>query len=317
MPSNDHILTVGLVQRAGSDDVQTNVRSALDGAREAASKGARIICLQEMFNAPYFCKAEEHARFNYAEPILPPDTGPTVRACQDAAKQLKAVIIAPVFERRAQGLYHNSAAVIDADGTLLGLYRKMTIPDDPLYYEKFYFTPGDASGPPVCVEGAARTSHGYASWKTRAGNVGVLICWDQWYPENARITSLLGPDILFYPTAIGYHPDEKSQYGPAQRDSWITIQRSHAIANGLFVAAVNRVGHEPEPNTKGIEFFGASFVADPAGQIIAQAPDHEESVLVVPCDRRLIRERREHWPFLRDRRVDAFSPILQRWLGAP
>lgn len=291
------------------------MRSALEGVREASSKGADVVCLQEMFNAPYFCKAEDHARFNYAESILPPETGPTIRACQDAAKQYSVVLLAPIFERRAAGLYHNSSAVIDSDGALLGVYRKMTIPDDPLYYEKFYFTPGDASGPPVCAEGRAHTAQGFASWRTEVGTLGVLICWDQWYPENARITSLLGAEVLFYPTAIGVHPDEKTQYGAAQRDSWVTIQRSHAIANGVFVAAVNRTGHEPEPGTKGIEFFGGSFVADPAGQIIAQAPDQEEAVLVVPCDRRLIRERREHWPFLRDRRVDAFTPILQRWLA--
>ncbi len=315
MPSNEHHLTIGLVQRRCSEDVQANVRSALDGVREAASKGAAVVCLQEMFNAPYFCKAEDHARFNFAEPILPPDTGPTIRSCQDAAKRHKVVLVAPVFERRATGLYHNSAAVIDADGSLLGVYRKMTIPDDPLYYEKFYFTPGDAAGPPVCAERRANTASGFASWKTDAGDVGVLICWDQWYPENARITSLLGSEILFFPTAIGYHPDEKSQYGAAQRDSWITIQRSHAIANGVFVAAVNRIGHEPEPGTKGVEFFGGSFIADPSGQVIAQAPEQDEAVLVATCDRRLIRERREHWPFLRDRRVDAFHPILQRWLA--
>lgn len=315
MPSKPHITTIGLVQRRCTGNVEANVRSALDGVRDAASQGANVVCLQEMFNAPYFCKAEDHARFGFAEPVLAPDTGPTIRACQDAAKRHAVTLIAPVFERRATGLYHNSAAIIGPDGSLLGVYRKMTIPDDPLYFEKFYFTPGDASGPPLCAEGAAHTSHGYATWNTPAGPVGVLICWDQWYPENARITTLLGAETLFYPTAIGYHPDEKAKYGPSQRDSWVTIQRSHAIANGVFVCAVNRTGHEPEPGTKGIEFFGGSFVADPAGQIIAQAPDNEEAVLVVECDRRLVRERREHWPFLRDRRVDAFAPILQRWLS--
>ncbi len=315
MSTPAHAFGIGLVQRACSPDAAANVRSALEGVREAASRGAQIVCLQEMFNNTYFCKTEDFARFDLAEPIDGPDAGPTITACRDAAKALNVAIIAPIFEKRAPGLYHNSAAVIDAGGELLGVYRKMTIPDDPLYYEKFYFTPGDADTPsPDSLGTKVAAASGYRVFRTRFARVGVLICWDQWYPENARITTLLGAEALFYPTAIGWHPREKAAHGTVQADAWRTIQRGHAIANELFVAAVNRTGFEPEPGADGIEFFGGSFIADPAGQVVAEAPVSEEAVLIHQCDRRAIEERRRHWPFLRDRRVDAFAPITRRWL---
>ena len=246
MSTPAHAFGIGLVQRACSPDAAANVRSALEGVREAASRGAQIVCLQEMFNNTYFCKTEDFARFDLAEPIDGPDAGPTITACRDAAKALNVAIIAPLFEKRAPGLYHNSAAVIDAGGELLGVYRKMTIPDDPLYYEKFYFTPGDADTPsPDSLGTKVAAASGYRVFRTRFARVGVLICWDQWYPENARITTLLGAEALFYPTAIGWHPREKAAHGTVQADAWRTIQRGHAIANELFVAAVNRTGFEP------------------------------------------------------------------------
>jgi N-carbamoylputrescine amidase len=274
----------------------------MEGIREAAGRGAQIVCLQELFNAPYFCKAESADRFDLAEPI----PGPTVEALQPVAADLGVALIVPVFQRRGAGVYHNSAAVLDADGSLLGVYRKMHIPDDPLYYEKFYFTPGDAEG----------ESRGWRVFRTRHATIGVLICWDQWYPEAARITSLMGAEVLFYPTAIGWHPKEKDASGRDQVDAWRTTQRAHAIANGVYVAAANRVGHEPEPGTDGIEFFGQSFVCDPFGRVMCEAPSSEPAVLVATCDGRHLEDVRRHWPFLRDRRIDAYGPITSRFLDA-
>ncbi len=286
--------TVGLIQMSCSLDPNENLAQAESRAREAAGRGAQIICLQELFRSQYFCREENAELFALAEPI----PGPSTEAFSKLARELKVVIVAPLFERRAAGLYHNTAAVIDADGSLVGLYRKMHIPDDPLYYEKFYFTPGDL---------------GFPNFDTRYGRIGVLVCWDQWYPEGARLSSLRGANILFYPTAIGWHPCEKKQHGARQLDAWRTIQRSHAIANGIFVAAVNRVGFEGPPDN-GLEFWGSSFVADPFGQLLAEASADREETLVVECDPRQMEEVRRNWPFLRDRRIDAYSPILERWL---
>lgn len=289
-------------------DAGANVRAAERSIRAAAGHGAQIICLQELFNSLYFCKAERGERFDLAEPI----PGPTTATMQSLARELAVVLIVPLFERQAAGVYRNSAGVIDADGALLGVYRKMHIPDDPLFYEKYYFTPGDATQDERgTVPGAAT---GFRVWKTRYASIGVLICWDQWYPEAARITSLLGAEILFYPTAIGWHPSEKREFGTAQVEAWRTIQRSHAIANGVYVAAPNRVGHEPEPGTDGLEFFGHSFVSDPFGRLVAEAGT-EPAVLVATCETAVIETTRRNWPFLRDRRIDAYGPILQRYLG--
>ena len=288
-------LTVGLLQRKCSTDPGANFAGTVEAIREAAKRGGQIICLEELFRSQYFCREENAERFDLAEPI----PGPTTQALSKLARELGVVIVASIFERRAAGLYHNSAAVLNADGALLGLYRKMHIPDDPLYYEKFYFTPGDL---------------GFPNFDTRYGRIGVLVCWDQWYPEGARLSSLRGANILFYPTAIGWHPAEKAQFGAAQLDAWRTIQRSHAIANGIFVAAVNRVGFEGPPES-GLEFWGSSFVADPFGQIIAEASTDKEETLIVECDLRRMEEVRRNWPFLRDRRTDAYAPLLERWLG--
>ncbi len=285
---------IGLVQMSCSPDSRENLSKAVERIREAGGRGANIVCLQELFRTQYFCREENAEQFALAEPI----PGPTTEVLTRLARELEIVIVAPLFEQRAAGLYHNTAAVIDADGSLLGLYRKMHIPDDPLYYEKFYFTPGDL---------------GFPNFDTRFGRIGVLVCWDQWYPEGARLTSLRGANVLFYPTAIGWHPHEKQEHGAAQLDAWRTIQRSHAIANGIFVAAVNRVGFEG-PAQSGIEFWGSSFVADPFGQLLAEASTGKEETLVVECDLRRMEEVRRNWPFLRDRRIDAYSPILERWL---
>lgn len=298
--------TVGLIQQAVGDEVATNVARAVGQVREAADRGAQIVCLQELFNAPYFCKAQKAERFDLAEPI----PGPTVGTLQKLARELEIVMVAPVFERQAAGVYRNSAAVIDADGELLGVYRKMHIPDDPLFYEKYYFTPGDAG---LGTDGGDSSS-GFRVWKTRFATIGVLICWDQWYPEAARITSLLGAEIIFYPTAIGWHPAEKEESGAAQVEAWKTAQRAHGIANGVYIAAVNRVGHEHESGTEGIEFFGHSFVSDPFGRVIAEAGTTPE-VLIAKCDPQVIEDTRRNWPFLRDRRIDAYAPILNRYLG--
>jgi N-carbamoylputrescine amidase len=289
---NDLKFRVGLIQMACSRDPGENLAKAEWRIREAAGRGAQIICLQELFRSQYFCRQEDARLFDLAESI----PGPTTEALSKRARELNVVVIASLFERRAAGVYHNTAAIIDADGSLLGIYRKMHIPDDPLYFEKFYFTPGDL---------------GFRNFDTRYGRIAALVCWDQWYPEAARLAALGGADILFYPTAIGWHPSEKAEYGAAQHDAWRTIQRSHAIANGIYVAAVNRVGFEGPPD-QGLEFWGASFVADPFGQMLAEASHDREESLIVECDRRRIDEVRRHWPFLRDRRIDAYSGIQSR-----
>ena len=286
---------VGLVQMSCAVDPNENFAKALWKIREAAGRGAQIICLQELFRSQYFCREENHALFALAEPI----PGPSTDALGELARELGVVIVASLFERRAPGLYHNTAAVLGADGNIAGIYRKMHIPDDPLYFEKFYFTPGDL---------------GFLNFDTAFGRIGVLVCWDQWYPEGARVSALSGANILFYPTAIGWHPSEKAQYGAAQVDAWRTIQRAHAIANGIYVAAVNRVGFEG-PADHGLEFWGSSFVADPFGQVIAEASSSEEEILIAECDPRRMEEVRQNWPFLRDRRIDAYAPILNRWLA--
>jgi N-carbamoylputrescine amidase len=305
--------TVGIIQDSAADDIQVTVEATIPRIREAAARGAQIVCLKELFNAPYFAKSQRHERFDIAEPI----PGPTTIAMQKVAKDLGIVLIVPIFERQAKGVYRNSAAIVDADGSLLGVYRKMHIPDDPLFNEKFYFTPGDTATDDAIdkIGTVAKQASGFRVWHTRFADIGVLICWDQWYPEAARITSLLGAEVLFYPTAIGWHPKEKSEFGRAQVDAWRTMQRAHAIANGVFVASPNRIGHEDEPGTEGIEFFGHSFIADPFGRILTEAAS-EPAILVATCDPRLIEETRRNWPFLRDRRIDAYAPILSRYLGA-
>ena len=290
----DTVVQVGLIQMSCTQDPEHNMRKAVDCIREAAERGAQIICLQELFKSIYFCQKEDPAQFALAESV----PGPTTELLCDLARKLELVLIAPVFERRSAGLYHNTAAVIDADGALLGRYRKMHIPDDPRYQEKFYFTPGDL---------------GFRTWNTRYGHIGVLICWDQWYPEAARLTALGGAQILFFPTAIGWHPEEKDEYGASQHSAWETIQRSHAIANGVYVATVNRVGFEGNtPN--GIEFWGSSFVCDPTGNLIQVSPRDQEEILVVPCRLEDVETTRTHWPFLRDRRLEAYGDITKRFL---
>ena len=305
--------TVGIIQDRASDDTAATVDAAVGRVRDAAMRGAQIICLKELFNAPYFCKSQRCERFDIAEPI----PGPTTDRMQALAQELAVVLIVPLFERQARGVYRNSAAIIDADGSLLGVYRKMHIPDDPLFNEKYYFTPGDAAVDDRldAIGRVAKQASGFRVWKTRYADIGVLICWDQWYPEAARITSLLGAEILFYPTAIGWHPAEKAEFGQAQVDAWRTVQRAHAIANGVYVASPNRIGHEDEPGTNGIEFFGHSFIADPFGRVLTEAGS-EEQILIARCDPQLIEETRRNWPFLRDRRIDAYGPILSRYLGA-
>jgi N-carbamoylputrescine amidase len=301
--------TVGIIQDAAVADVRSNLEAAITQIREAAIRGAQVICLKELFNAPYFAKSQRHERFDIAEPI----PGPTTDALAKIAKELAVVLIVPIFEKQAKGVYRNSAAIIDADGTLLGVYRKMHIPDDPLFNEKFYFTPGDATEDKL--GDIAQQASGFRVWHTRYADIGVLICWDQWYPEAARITALLGAEVLFYPTAIAWHPKEKAEFGKAQVDAWRTMQRAHAIANGVFVASPNRVGHEDEPGTDGLEFFGNSFIADPFGRMLAEA-DTSPAILIAKCDPKLIEETRRNWPFLRDRRIDAYAPILSRYLGS-
>ena len=304
MASNSNKVSVGLVQHSCSRDSDVNLTRALDGIREAADRGARIVCLQELFRSLYFCQEENADWFDLAEPV----PGPTTDRLSETAREHEVVVIGSVFERRAAGLYHNSAVVIDADGSLSGAYRKMHIPDDPLYHEKFYFTPGDL---------------GFRTFATRYANVGVLICWDQWYPEAARLTALKGAEVLFFPTAIGWHPSEKEEAGEQQLDAWRTIQRSHAIANGVFVAAPNRVGHETplasSPHRpagyRGIEFWGGSFVCDPSGVVLAEAPHDRDAVLVAEIDLSRVDDTRRNWPFLRDRRVDAYEDLQSRYLG--
>ena len=289
MRQTRHRVVIGLVQMRGGDDPQTNFIRAQQKIIEAVRQGAQIICLQELFRSRYFPQREDHRAFRLAESI----PGPSTQALGRLAEEQQVVIIAGLFEKRAAGVYHNTAVVIDADGKLLGSYRKMHIPDDPLYYEKFYFTPGDL---------------GFRRFRTRYADLGVLVCWDQWFPEAARLTTLQGAEILFYPTAIGWHAKEKKKLGSSQRDAWLTIQRSHAIANGVFVAAINRVGQEGP-----VEFWGSSFVCDPLGVVLAQASQSREEVLLIPCDLRQVDQTRTHWPFLRDRRVDAYKAITQRF----
>ena len=292
-PPASRVVTVGLPQmRAGPDPKETLERT-IAAIRDAAARGAQIVCTEELFLGPYFCQSEDHEYFKQAEPI----PGPTTGTLAALAKELGVVIIASLFEKRAEGLYHNTAAIIDADGRYLGKYRKMHIPDDPQYYEKFYFTPGDL---------------GFRAWDTRFARIGVLVCWDQWYPEAARLTALQGAEILFYPTAIGWLPSESREMNLAQHSAWETIQRAHAIANGVFVAAVNRVGREGE-----LTFWGQSFVADPFGRILAKASSDQEEILLVPIDRAKIEETRQNWPFLRDRRVDAYGGLGSRLLDLP
>jgi N-carbamoylputrescine amidase len=279
------------------------MRNAGKRLREAVKKGAEVICLPELFRTQYFCQREDHAIFDLAEPV----PGPTTEAIGNIARSVKAVVIASVFEKRAPGVYHNTAAVIDSDGSLRGIYRKMHIPDDPLYYEKFYFTPGDL---------------GYRSFDTAAGKIGTLVCWDQWYPEGARLTALQGAQVIFFPTAIGWHPSEKKKYGAAQHDAWRTIQRAHAIANGIYVAVVNRVGHEngtvlgKATSGAGLEFWGGSFVCDPFGKVIVEGSHDREEVLIAEVDIKAMEEVRRNWPFLRDRRIDSYADITHRFIDS-
>ena len=292
---------MGLIQMSCAPDPDDNLCRAQENVRESAKKGAQMICLPELFRTQYFCQREDPALFDLAETI----PGPTTEALAPIAREQQVVIIASVFERRAPGLYHNTAAILDNDGSLKGIYRKMHIPDDPLYYEKFYFTPGDL---------------GFKAFDTQYGRMGALVCWDQWYPEGARLTALQGANILFYPTAIGWHPDEKAEFGEAQHDAWRTIQRAHAIANGIFVGAVNRAGHEfgdirgNRAQGKGLEIWGGSFLCDPFGRVIAQASHDQEEILIGKCDLRLLEDVRRNWPFLRDRRIDSYSAITQRFI---
>lgn len=290
---SDKIIT-GLIQTSCSEDKRENIEKTLDFARRAAKAGANIICTQELFATQYFCQSEEHKYFELAEPI----DGQTTKLFQKFSKANKVVSIISIFEKRANGVYHNTAVVIDADGEVLGFYRKMHIPDDPLYYEKFYFTPGDT---------------GFKTWKTKFGKIGVLICWDQWYPEAARLTAIKGADIIFYPTAIGWHPSEKAQVGDDQLNAWQTIQRAHAIANGCYVAACNRIGHERPAGGDGIEFWGQSFICDPFGRILKQASHDKEEIVIAEVDLKKVDETRTHWPFFRDRRIDFYGDLTKRW----
>jgi N-carbamoylputrescine amidase len=287
---------VGLVQMAMSADPQENVDKAAARVADAARRGAQIVCLPEMYRTPYFCQKEDAALFDLAETV----PGPSTERLSKVAKEHGVAIVVPIFEKRATGLYHNSAVTLDADGSTAGFYRKMHIPDDPAFYEKFYFTPGDL---------------GFKAFDTRHGRIGTLICWDQWYPEGARLTALQGATVLFYPTAIGWHPHEKAQHGAAQRDAWRTIQRGHAIANGCWVAAVNRVGHERTvPGEAGLEFWGTTFLCDPFGVVVAEASTDREETLVAEVDVGRMEEVRRGWPFLRDRRIDAYGDLQKRFI---
>src|SRR5881275_207687 len=299
MPNSEKT-QVALVQMRCGANPEQNLTRAIEFIRDAAKNGAEIVCLPELFRSQYFCQSEDHDNFSLAESI----PGPSTDALTKLAREKSVVIVASLFEKRAVGVYHNTAVVIDADGNILGKYRKMHIPDDPSYYEKFYFTPGDL---------------GFQSWKTARGNLGVCVCWDQWYPEAARLTALRGAEILFYPTAIGWHPREKKKYGVAQFSAWQTMQRSHAIANGCFVAAANRVGHEVPPlaasgGSDGIEFWGQSFVAAPSGEIIAKGSVDREEIVMADVEWDRVNEHRTHWPFLRDRRVDAYAGLEKRMI---
>jgi N-carbamoylputrescine amidase len=293
-----NLVTVGLIQTHCSPDPKDNLARTVQLVEEAANRGAQIICTQELFRSQYFCQSEDHANFALAEPI----PGPSTDAFRAVARKRGVVIVASLFEKRAAGLYHNTAAVIDADGQLLGVYRKMHIPDDPLYYEKFYFAPGDL---------------GFRAWSTRFGRIGVLVCWDQWYPEAARLTAMQGAEILFYPTAIGWHPTEKEQHGKTQQEAWETIQRGHAIANGCFVAVPNRVGLEQPVGGDGLQFWGQSFVAGTSGEILAKAAPDREEIVLAELDLGKVDVTRTHWPFFRDRRIDAYSDLTKRLSDTP
>jgi N-carbamoylputrescine amidase len=288
--------TVGIVQMKCTTNKEENLTRATEKIRETAKRGAQVISLHELFAGEYFCRTEDAELFDLAEPV----PGPTTERLARVAKELEVALVVSVFERRAAGVYHNTCAVLDADGSYLGKYRKMHIPDDPLYYEKFYFTPGDL---------------GFLNFDTKYARVGVQICWDQWYPEGSRLTAMKGAQVIFYPTSIGWHPHEKGEVGAAQLDSWKTIQRAHAVANGIYVAVVNRVGYEgkPEKGDAGLEFWGNSFVADPSGQVMAEAAQDKEEILVVECDPGKSEDTRRNWPFFRDRRIDAFGGLLERW----
>ncbi len=292
---------VGLVQMKCGPEPEKNLAHAIEMIHEAADKGAQVVSLPELFMTQYFCQREDHALFDLAETI----PGPTTEKLSAVAAKAKITLVASLFEKRAPGIYHNTAAILDADGSLKGIYRKMHIPDDPLYYEKFYFTPGDL---------------GYCTFQTEHAKVGTLVCWDQWYPEGARLTALQGASIIFYPTAIGWHPAEKAEWGAAQHDAWRTIQRAHAIANGVFVGVVNRVGHETgnvrgnEVSGAGLDFWGGSFLSDPFGRVIAQASHENEEILIGEVDLRLMEEVRRNWPFFRDRRIDSYAQITRRFL---
>jgi len=293
--NTENNLTIALVQMACGADSNENVSAAVAKVEEASRHGTRVVCLPELFRSQYFCQTEDAALFDLAESI----PGPSTEALSKVARQLNVVIIVPVFERRTTGIYHNSVVVVDSDGSIAGMYRKMHVPDDPAYYEKFYFTPGD---------------RGFQAIQTSVGKIGTLICWDQWYPEAARLTTLQGAEMLFYPTAIGWHPSEKTREGESQRSAWQTIQRSHAIANGVFVAAVNRVGHEKsDAGGDGIEFWGSSFVCDPFGTVLAEASIDKEEILLAEVHMGRVEEVRRNWPFLRDRRVDAYGGIMKRF----
>lgn len=294
--TNEARFSVGLVQTSCGSDFAANAEVTIAGVRRAAERGAQVICLQELFRTPYFCQVEDSRNFDLAETI----PGPTTKRFEVLARELDVVLIVPVFERLAPGLFYNSTAVIDASGELLGIYRKMHVPDDPQYYEKFYFTPGDL---------------GYRVFETRFARIGALICWDQWYPEAARLTALGGAELICYPTAIGWLAGDRGTLGSIQHDAWMTVQRGHAIANGVYVAAVNRVGHEPGPSG-GLQFWGRSFVCNPQGRVLGEASDSTDDVLVVSCERELMEEQRRNWPFLRDRRIDSYDKMTQRYLDS-
>ena len=296
--TTSRVVPVAVIQKRAGEDLAANLAGTLDAIEEAAQRGAKIICTQELFRSKYFCQNEDYRYFDLAEPI----PGPSSRALCAVAKKHNVVVVGSLFEKRAAGLYHNTAVVIDANGELLGTYRKMHIPDDPLFYEKFYFTPGDL---------------GFKAFTTKYAKIGVLICWDQWYPEGARITALKGAEVIFFPTAIGWHPGEEAHTNMAQHESWELIQRSHAVANGVFVAAPNRVGHETFEGIpgQGIEFWGQSFLCDPRGQVLQRGSIDQEEILIAECDLSQIDEQRKHWPFLRDRRIDAYGSITERYLG--
>jgi len=292
---------VGLIQMSATPDPDENLKRAMQHVRDAAKRGAQVVCLPELFQTQYFCQREDAALFDLAEPI----PGATTAKLSDLAKELRIVLIASLFEKRAPGVYHNTAVTFETDGSLKSIYRKMHIPDDPLYYEKYYFTPGDL---------------GFKAVDTSQGHIGTLVCWDQWYPEGARLTALQGAHILFYPTAIGWHPAEKAEFGEAQHDAWRTIQRAHAIANGVYVGVVNRVGQEngdvrgKSAPGSGLEFWGGSFLCDPFGRVIAEASHDKEEILVGEVDLKLLEETRRNWPFLRDRRIDSYAPITSRMI---